>query len=69
MKVEQSIQLSFKENGCIAPCPYTDKCTTYGVGCQGGCYWCGRFDKQKAGGQNMTTGKIDSKTAPNTLGV
>lgn len=48
MKVEQPIQLSFKENGCIAPCPYTDKCITYGVGCQGGCYWCGRFDKKKS---------------------
>lgn len=27
------------------PCPYTEKCKTYGVGCGGTTYWCGRkFD-------------------------
>lgn len=40
-------QLGFAPNGFIAPCPYKDKCHTYNVGCKGGCYWCGMFDKKK----------------------
>lgn len=40
-------QLGFIQNGCISPCPHRDKCNTYNVGCKGGCYWCGMFDKKK----------------------
>lgn len=32
------------KNGCIMPCPYRDRCPTYKIGCQGGCYWCHRYD-------------------------
>lgn len=34
------VQLSFMQNGNIAPCPFTDKCKSYKVGCQGISYWC-----------------------------
>lgn len=33
------------DGGYIAPCPYTDNCNTYGFGCNGGTYWCGRYKK------------------------
>ena len=36
----------FADNGYIMPCPYTNRCTTYKVGCAGLCYWCGHFDKE-----------------------
>ena len=33
-------QLSFAPNGNLSPCPYRLECRTYGIGCQGGSYWC-----------------------------
>lgn len=40
-------QLSFAPNGYVKPCPYVEQCSTYLIGCEGGCYWCGRFDKKE----------------------
>ena len=48
-------QLTFAENGNISPCPYKDKCSSYGLtieqegriipcGCQGNSYWCKRYE-------------------------
>lgn len=30
------------ENGNINPCPWTEKCRTYKIGCQGVSWWCGK---------------------------
>lgn len=35
-------QFIFVENGCISPCPYTDCCLNFNIGCRGLCWWCGR---------------------------
>lgn len=40
-------QISFKENGNLAPCPHRQDCQTYKVGCQGISYWCKRYDKRR----------------------
>lgn len=37
-------QLSFAENGNIAPCPWASDCINYPTGCKGVSYWCKRFD-------------------------
>lgn len=39
--------VSVADNGYITPCPYSRTCNTYGVGCNGGTYWCGRHKKVK----------------------
>ena len=43
----------FKPNGNQTPCPYTNKCGTYGIGCHGESWWC----KQEG---------INPKPIPNT---
>ena len=43
-------QLSFMPNGNIAPCPYREKCITFGKGCKGISYWCKRYDKKRGQG-------------------
>ena len=54
-------QIYINDSGRITPCPYIDRCSVYGVGCQGGCYWCQMFDerKDKSNGRN----KNNSATA------
>ena len=37
--------VSIADNGNVAPCPHVEKCSTYGIGCQGKTYWCGRYKK------------------------
>lgn len=34
------VQMTFAENGNIKPCPFTDNCMTYKIGCQGESWWC-----------------------------
>lgn len=47
MSEEEEMQVHIMENGCIAPCPYTEECINYPTGCKGGCYWCKKYDKDK----------------------
>lgn len=39
-------QVAVSDNGYISPCPYTEDCNTYSIGCNGGTYWCGRYRKE-----------------------
>lgn len=46
------IQLEIADNGNIKPCPYTDKCPTYPIGCGGVSFWCGREFKEEKRREN-----------------
>lgn len=46
----------FKPNGNISPCPYTEECSTYGVGCKGESWWC-----------NQKGIKIEKKPIPSSF--
>lgn len=39
--------LAIAENGNIMPCPHSDWCQTYKVGCFGISYWCGRYGRRQ----------------------
>lgn len=50
--------LALAENGNVMPCPHSDKCSTYKIGCYGLSYWCGKYGEVKYDKPNQRTNFI-----------